>query len=256
MTVLRNNFAGGPDGTTISTSNSGQQGDNVFDVVSSVGTGQVTRFTNVGAANLSRPTAEYVLEISTGSTANTPYVGWTSSMGTLTQVWARFYFYITSISSGGTDIKLFSIVNSSLGSVVSFAIDRVTTPYVFSINNDWSGTASSLGSSPVVTGQWARVEMHAVLGSSGASAELYYYGGNNVDTPVYTDYVSLTGQNFTANADSYYLGHSSPALANIPTIYLSNWELNNYGYPGPAPFRQGLGVPMNNQPNPVAHHMI
>lgn len=257
MTVLTNNFSGGPDGTTISTSNSGQFGDDAFDAVDATGTGQVTKFASVGAANLNRPTAEYALQVSTGSTVNSPYVEWSTSMGSQAQIWTRFYFYLVSLNNTSLhDLDLFSISTSGGGTdQVSFRIRTTTTPYLFQISNDNSGTLSTLGSTPVVTGEWARIEFRSTINSSG-SADLYYYGGANVDTTTYTDSVSQASQNYgVLSAATFRLGHSNSNLANIPTIYFSNWELNNTGYPGPAPFRQGLGTPSGNLTNPIAIHM-
>jgi hypothetical protein len=255
MTVLRNNFEGGPHGTVISTSNSGQYGDNAFNAVDSVGTGQVNQFTSVDVAGLNRPTAEFVYEISTGSTINTPWVQWSTSMGSQTQIWTRFYVYFATLSTTpSNNINLFTVGSTFGYDIVSVSVRSTTSPFYFRIVNEWAGTGTTLGTVSVTAGKWHRIEFRATIGGTG-SADLFYYGEDAVDSPDYTDSVSQSGQDYgTDPADRFRLGQSVIGLANLPTTRFSNWELNNTGYPGPAPFRAGRGVPAGNMTNPIAPH--
>ena len=88
MTTLLNSFEGGTSGTTITTGNSGGASGNAFDVIN-LGSGATLAFDAAQAAfgTLSCKTA-------TGASA-TSSAEWSTSMGTLGQVWFRAYLYFT-----------------------------------------------------------------------------------------------------------------------------------------------------------------
>lgn len=258
MVVARNNFSGGPDGTTITTSNSGQYGDALFDVANSSGTGNVLQFANTGAAALSRPTAEYVMHMKTGSTGVNPSVAWNSNtISNDVQYWTRFYAYFSAVGGNATDLCLFWFSSSGSVDCASVWLRNTATPYCLYIKAG-SGTKTYMSSTPLNSGEWIRVEFRATANIISGSSDLYLYQGPDTDGVNYTDTVSQTSQNYQTNNINYAMLGQAIAFggqANTPDVYFSGWEVNNTGYPGPAPFRQGLGVPMNNQPNPVAIHM-
>lgn len=252
MTRLINNFEGGPDGTTITVANSDQTGtENAFDNLDSSGTGNVLKFKS--AATLNRPTAEYVMRIATGSTINVyPDVRWETSMGAQSQIWTRFYVYFTSITSNLRDLNLFTAWTSATTNGVGVYIQNSGAPISFAILNLKTGVITYMPT-VITAGAWHRVEFRATLSATVGSADLTYYSGDSVDSEDATDTVSITGQNFgSATANRFTLGPDWSYQANMLDTYLSNWELNNTGYPGPAPFRQGLGYPTGNLTNSVA----
>lgn len=252
MTRLINNFEGGPDGTTVTVANSDQAGtEDAFDVVDSSGTGNVLKFKS--AATLNRPTAEYVLRIATGSTINVyPDVRWETSMGAQSQIWTRFYLYLTSVSSNLRDLNLFSAWTSATTNGVAVYVQNSGTPSPLAIFNYKAGVSTFMAT-PITAGAWHRVEFRVTMSTTIGSADLTYYSGDNVDTMTPTETLSLAGQNFGAStANRFALGPDVSYQANTPDTYLSNWELNNTDYPGPAPFRQGLGYPTGNLTNSVA----
>jgi hypothetical protein len=253
MTRLINNFEGGPDGTTLTVANSDQSGtQDAFDALDSSGTGNVLKF--MSAVNLARPTAEYVLHIATGSTINVyPDVRWEASMGAQSQIWTRFYVYLTSVSANVRDLNLFSAWTSATSNGVGVYIQNSGSPLSFAILN-FKTSAISYMPTVITAGTWHRVEFRATMSATVGSADLTYYSGDNVDTTTPTDTVSITGQNFGAStANRFALGPDWSYQANTPDTYLSSWELNNTGYPGPAPFRAGKGVP-GVLTNPMAIH--
>ena len=236
MTVLNNNFNGGPDLAALSTSNSGQQGDNAFDVTGNQSAGTVQQFIDVNRSGLNRPTAQFVYGQSTGTTADNPYVQWDAAMGSQGTTYMRFYIYITSFITG-VDLPIFGIgSNSTLSDMCWISLRTSTTPVVWLLRNVNSST-QSLGSVTVSTGQWTRLELRFTAGSGTGSAQLNYYSGTDVDTTNITDTISVSAQNYGATTASWWYCGMANSVANCPTIYYSGWQLNNTGLPGPAPWR-------------------
>lgn len=248
MTILDNNFNGGPSGTTISTANSGQFDDNAFDAVSSSGIGTVLQFANGDAFGIGRPTGEFVM-VNSGGTASTPYVQWSTSMGTQTEFWIRFYLYMPSIPSSSTNRVLFSAAHTSTTSVF-VSVRQISTPRSLLIT-DAFGTVVAM-TTALAAGSWNRIEFHA---QSSGSSDLKLFAGSDVDTDTVTETLNQTGADYDATAwTKYTLGQHIVNAAAVPNAYFANWQLNNVGACGPAPFRQGLGCPAGNLSNPVAIH--
>lgn len=244
MTVLRNNFNGGPAGTTLTTGNSGQFGDDPFDVVSIPAAGGVLQFTD--AATLGRGTAQYVLQCSNGATASQEGGGWTTSMGTQTQIWWRMYIYSVALPSGALNPTIFECDN---GAAFTGSLDvQVTTGKL----RLWNGpaTVSATSTNGLVAGAWARLEGRYQYSTTVGNADVQIYLSPDADLPDET--ISISGCNMgAANSNTFQFGYIF-SRANQPTIYLSGLELNNTGFPGPAPFIR-KGVP-GIQPNPIAIH--
>lgn len=237
MTVLNNNWNGGPDLATLTTSNSGQFSDNAFDVTGNPVSGTVQQFINAARAGLARPTATFVYGQSTGTTADNPYVQWDASMGSQTTTYIRFYMYITSMFSGA-DLPIFGIgSNSVIADILWISLRTSTTPVLWILRNVHAST-QVLGSVTVVAGQWSRMELQFTASSTTTgSATLRCYAGTDVDTTNVTDTISATSQNYgAATADWWYCGMAN-SVANVPTIYYSGFQVNNTGLPGPAPWR-------------------
>jgi hypothetical protein len=256
MVQLINNFNGGPDSTDISTANSGQQGDDAFDVVSNAGSTGILKFAGININSLNRPTAEFAMRLADGNQVAQPVVGWGASLGTQAEIWTRFYmYYSTVVTTNASDLNLFSTGTAGVKGVGLF-LQTSSTPRVLYLSDHTTPTArTALMATPLVSSQWTRVELHVACDASAGSAELYYYANDDVDTDVYTDMVSQTGANYTSSTcDAVYLGQILSQQKNIPNIFFSNWEVNTTGFPGPAPFRAGKGVP-GILTNPIAIHM-
>lgn len=255
MVTLSNNFDGGPAGTTVTTVNSGQiPGNDPFDSVDSSGTGTILRF----AAAAERSTAEYVLETGTGTTATTPHVAWSTSMGAQSTVYARWYAKFTQLPtsttvnndnclfmiwSGATHCCSIWLANSAHGTAILGNPGILASP----------GVTLNPMSAVIDVGKWCRFEFRAVMSTTVGVGELRLYEWPNEDGDTPTDSLTITGQNFgAATGSSFRLGCGNPLQSQTATMH-SNWELNNTGWPGPAPFRAGKGVP-GIMSNPVAIH--
>jgi hypothetical protein len=245
VTTLRNNFDGGPDGTAITAANSDDvPGNDAFQVVSPTGSGSMLHYTD--AVALGRGTAEYVMEISTSTTANDNAVIWSTAMGTQTQVWWREYVYLTAFPGGATRMTIFESDN---GAVYTGHCEIGTVSGKLYILNG-ARTSSQITTNSLPINEWVRVEGRYLYSTTVGSAELNLYLDPDSDTPDET--ISGSGWNMgAANSNSFAFG-SAFAVANKPTTYFSGLELNNTGWPGPAPFKV-RGVP-GILTNPIAVH--
>jgi hypothetical protein len=238
MTVLNNNFNGGPDTATLGTANSGQFGDNAFDVTGNPVASTVQQFIDANRAGLNRPTSTFVYGQSTGASADNPYVQWDAAMGNQTTTYMRFYIYVTSTAGLTADQTVFGIgSNSILNDQLQINLRTSSAPVLWVLKNFNSGT-QSLGAITVATGQWTRIEIAFTASGSVGSATANFFAGADVDTTTVTDTISVSNQNYgTSTASWWYCGFQNSSVANVPTIYYANWQLNNTGNPGPAPWR-------------------
>ena len=124
-----------------------------------------------------------------------------------------------------------------------------TTGKVYMGNGPMTTTVNTTNSMPL--NDWARIEVRMKFSLTTGNADLKLFLDPDDDTP--TETISFSGVNSgTANATNYYTG-SPFSVPNKPTTYFSGLELNDVGWPGPAPFRPGKGVP-GILCNPVAIH--
>lgn len=258
MTARRNNFDGGTTGATITTSNSALGGD-AF-TVGNAPVGTTVCYGNAGALGLVRPTAEYVMQHQVGGTANAAYMGW-NNLGTPTQMWARFYVYLTdtSVHSGNSDQCLFTFDNSAQTGAVAVMLRNTASPAVFYLY-EINGNTQTLTTTTATAGVWHRVEVRVQVGAgTTGSADLRIYTDSAVDSDTYTETVGQTGKNYaltTLNEGllGSYVFNGTTQQINTPTVYFSNLEINDSGYPGAAPFRVGKGAPTGNLSSPIAVH--
>lgn len=234
MTVLRNNFDTGPDGTSITVANSDDvPGNDAFDLVGGTGTGVVRQY----SATFSRPTAEFTAHLTTGSTAGAPNVGWTSSMGSQSQIWFREYVYLSSYPPV-YDMVVFVCDNTVVYNAI--IVIRATTG-VLSVSNSPQSVTSPF-STPTPLGAWFRLEGRFQFSATTGNWELRLFDEADSDTPIETK--TATNWNLGANSSTEFaFGYAINSVANLPDLYLSGLELNNTDWPGPAPFRAGKGVP-------------
>lgn len=246
MTVLRNNLDVGPDATTITTSNSNDNGGDAFDGVYAPGaTGNLIEYSD----DIARSTATYVMHVKTGATAAAPAVLWTTAMGTQSQIWTRFYVHWqTTVPTAG--MVLLAVQGST---AYCAQIGLATGQKKLTVQVGAGGVGHTYSAiSDMVPDTWYRVEMRMQTSLTTANGELRYYF--DADSDVATETITWSGEN-SANATmtAYQLGYVASA-ANWPDTYFSGWELNTVDWPGPAPRRVGTGSPSGNLTNPVAIH--
>lgn len=242
MTTLRHNFDGGPDGTTITVANSGQvPGNDAFDGVYS--SSCVLQYTNA----FQRPTAEYVMNIDT-STAESPCVWWSTSMGTQSQIYMRMYGYFDSAPAITTSPAFFAIVGGSGAYGCCYMGLRLTTGKLYLANGSRSVFADVTAAAiPIQT--WFRVEMRMQFSTTTGNADVRYYEDADTDDP--TDTTSVSSWNTGASADQFVFGYPLK-VASLTDMYISNIAISTADWLGPAPFKV-KGVP-GSLSSPVAIH--
>lgn len=247
MTTLINNFDGGPDGTDLTSANSGQSNNDAFDLTDTASASKHIEFKD--AAALGRGTAEFVLWVSTSS-ATSAGVMWSTSMGSQSQIWFRQYMYLTQLPSDVGAVLDHPIFECDNGAVYTGWVEIGSSSGHLNIYN--GAESVSVGTTTVVpTNQWFRIGVRMLFSTTVGSVELRLYLDPDSDTPDET--ISASGWNMgAASANSFAFGYPA-TVTNRPTMYISGLELNNTGWPGPAPFRAGKGVP-GIQPNPIAIH--
>jgi hypothetical protein len=256
MVAVQHNFDGGPNGATITVTNSAQvSGNNPFDAT---GTGgniklQYGSLAINGYIN-SRPTAEYIMGVAVTSGSPRPYVAWLTTVGNQTEIWTRFYFYLTSATPTTNDLCLFAIANAS---GVAASVWLNVSSLVLQIQ-DSAATPNKVNMTTVLDiNVWHRIEFHVIMGATTGSSNLflYAYPDTDIDISSYTETVTQTGATYGAPpATQYLLGQALGTQTNLVNTFFSNWALNNTGYIGPAPFRAGLGSPAGGLTNPIAIH--
>ncbi len=252
MTILYNNLSGGPDGVDITNLNSGGGEDDAFDTYNnSANVDTILKFKD--ASSLNRPTALYVMRVSTGSTAGAVNAGWYTSMGSQSQIWMRSYNYCQVLPDSTTRPQIFGCFDIAGGGALryAFGIDKVGSDSLL-MTEDGAGH-SLYCTTPIVLQQWWRVEARVQFGSTTGNGEVRFYAEPDADLPDYTE--SLTFSNWTlggTSADFFVYGWVKN-LANLREMYVSGLALSNEDWIGPAPFRPGKGVP-GILSSPVAIH--
>jgi hypothetical protein len=239
MTILVNNFDGGPDGTTITTSNSGQGENDAFNFTHS------TNATLKFAKDNARPTAEFTAKMATSGTIAGSWVSWGSSIGTQSQIYLRMYVRYEAMPAA-----VDSIWTATSGGAVFCAWLGIhpTTHHLYIANSPQ--TALTDCSMPIIVGQWFRVECRIQFSTTTGNAELRYY--EDPDSEDATDIVTVSNYNFGASSANEFFWGYIVQDSKLENLYLSGLELNNEGWPGPAPFKV-KGVP-GIQPSAIAIH--
>lgn len=250
MTVLRNNFTAGPDGTDITNTNSGGGEDDAFDTYNnSAHADTILKFKS--AEGLDRNTAEFVMRASTGAVAGPVYLAWYSSMGAQTQFWVRFYCFFSAAPDNALSPVMFQTLE--LPSARRCCIGVVGSGgggvhKLFSENAP--GTVQVQSSTGIIEGSWFRVEARFQCHTSTGNGEIRYYEDADSDTP--TDTMTFSSWNLGGSQSDFYGFGYTVSDANLETMYLSGIALSDEDWIGPEPFKI-KGVP-GIQPNPVAIH--
>jgi hypothetical protein len=259
MTRLVHNFDGGPHQATITVANSSQvPGNNTFD---GVGTGShlFQQYISMDAAGyLSRPTAEFVFGAavsSLGGAYSRPFVAWAAAMGAQSEIWARFYVLNSATVLSARDLNIFAVAdNSSNGCAVWL---RTTTSPIVMYMGDIPAANVVTTTTPIAFNTWYRVECHVIFGAGTGFSELRLYASPNADNELaqYTETISQnTGAYGAGPGQQYILGQGIGYNDVVENTFFSNLEINNIGFPGPAPFRLGKGYPAGGLTNPIAIH--
>jgi hypothetical protein len=248
VTVLRNNYTSGPDGTTFTLAASGANEDDAFDTFNkSADSNVILKYKT--AAGLDRPTADYVLRMSTGAVTGSTYTAWSTSMGAQSQFWIRFYCYFSVAPDTFASPLIFQAVDTVGGSRCNLGIMGDTGPHLLFTENA-AGTVYTATSAGIIEGTWFRVEARFQCSTTTGNGEVRYFEEADSDAP--TETLTFTNWNLGGPTSNFFAFGYTATATNLETMYQSGIALSNEDWIGPAPFK-AKGVP-GIQPNPIAIH--
>lgn len=217
MPTITNNADGGSDGTTVTAGNSGGASGTAYDSV--VGTPTIT-FDNDHASSGS---LAYKV---TGGTGAQQMV-WSTALGTVGQLWGRFYIW----SSGAPSTNI-GIVRFTVGGSQTARLRYETTGQL--MLSDAGNGPEVTTTSAIPTGQWVRVEFQITFTPATGTCDLRYYSDAESETA--TESLSSSSLNAALNCDTVQIGcHNTVTL----TYWMDDIEINTTGFPGPAPRGRG-----------------
>lgn len=222
MTVLTNSFEGGTNGTTLTTANSGGASGNAFDAVTNTGTNAVDIFDNTVAAH-----GTLSCKVATGTSSVQSLNRWSTSMGTVTQVWFRMYLYFTAFPTAVTRVMGYATSGGTTCGIVGVA---ATTGKVNFFNA--SGSAIITTANAVPLNAWCRVEGFLIGSATVGQMQLKLFTTPDSQTP--TEMLTSTAaQNTTGAPGLYSFGIISNA-ANLGPFWMDDIGISSTGYLGPA----------------------
>ncbi len=253
MTIVKNNFLGTP-GVAWTVANSGGEGD-PFDTFGDNSANGVV-FQYASASGLDRPTAETVLEMSTGNSAYSPAAVWTTSFGSQSQVYVRFYVQVASApASSQTTLPYWFHLASGGLPYLSLGYYDYSPFYWIAVtrNAQQAGEAVSYFTTNVQWGKWLRFEIYANVATSGGTIQVDFYDAPNADSDTPTETKNIN-HNFPSNSVDMYMVGQGVDRKLVPTTYFSGFALSNEGWIGPAPFHPGSRSVPGVLSTPVAVH--
>lgn len=217
MPTLQNRAEGGTEDATVTTGNSGGASGSAWDTVT-ISAGGALTYDNEHARN---DRAYKVV----GSTSNVVYLIWTSSLGTVGEVWGRFYLCLTAAPASAT-----GIMRLRVGGVQTMRI-QMNTAGQLEVRKNSGNTNIGTITTAVPTDQWVRIEWHCLATTTSADLECRLY--TDADSSTITDQFSATAETLTnANIDEFNLGQHT--VTTSATYWLDDVQINTTGWPGPS----------------------
>jgi len=227
MTVLLNSFEGGTSGTSVSTANSGGASGNAFDVVT-IGSGDTNAYDNTQAAH-----GTLSCKIATGATAAAAYDRWSTSIGTVSQVWFRMYLYFTAIPTAITR-------------VMGYATTAGTTCGIVAVNTSGKVSFFNAGGSAIITtantiplNSWFRVEGFLIGSATAGQMQLKTFI-SGMDSQTASELLTSTAVQNTTGAPGLYSFGQISNTASVGPFWMDDIGLSTTGYLGP------YGTPTTN----------
>lgn len=206
------------DETAISAANSGDgNAGDAFDAVSVGGAGVAVYDTG------QRYTGSYAGRFQQDGT-NGNFLQWaSSSVGSVTQMFGRFYIYVAAQPADSFWIIVPLLTGTRNGIV------RWNASGTIDVFDSTLGLAQS-GSQTVPLNQWVRFEWRLVCHASAGSFEFKMFRGDSI-TPVET--VTLSGANTLGSSNTIEIGQAVGFATGL-TWWLDEIEVNSTEYPGPV----------------------
>jgi hypothetical protein len=258
MTVLRHNFEGGSQGTTITAATYGVPDDPWDEVPPKYGNTD-----NYYSASLSRPSAEWIGTVSTMISTGVDDPCWVwDSLGNRSSIYARWYCKVNNVPS----VTLSPTVFGAQTGGTSWGTGTTWCTFVsLAASNQKLVVADGNGANPSYTvnayqlDAWFRVELVLNFSATVGSGELRYYGSNpDADVEDWEDRIVFSGKDFNSATASRFAFGITYAQKPIDDISFSGCAISTDGiWIGPEPWRAGKGFPNMNLSNPIAiHHNV
>lgn len=226
---LNNGAEGGSHGVTVSAANSGGASGDAFN--STVGTPAIT-FDNTHALG--------TLAYRVAPTTSAQQVVWSSaSLGTQSELWARVYIW-----SGGAPSAANGLLRFTVGGSQTARLSYESTGVM--VFRDAGNAAEITGTVAITTGQWVRVEVHAIFTPATGTTEIRLY--NNADSTTASETLSSGTANLATNCDTVQIGSFNNVTQSA--FWLDGLQVNNTGWPGPITRRRS-GLLMASSPAAV-----
>jgi hypothetical protein len=221
VTQLRNNFVGLSNGTTITTGNSGGSSGDAFDAIGTIPTGGV-----LAADNSRQLHAEVALKLSTSTTAGSPLVSWTTSMGAKARIFGRAYFQVDVFPAAKARFINFMSSATQCASVV------VGTTGLISIRNS-AGTDVTTSTSAISVDSWCRIEFDYTFSTTVGAASVAIYTTPDGTTPVQT-ITAAASQNFGASTANTFQFGSAGSSASLGPWWFADLGIDDTALLGPT----------------------
>lgn len=223
----RNTLEGGTSGTTISNANSGGASGTAFDVITGT-----PKFSN---AHVHNGSMAMICDTTASALATSPQ--WTFSGAVSSNIYARFYIYITAIPVTTTTI-IWSTFDNAGTPVRNIAMRHMITTGNYQFINS-AGTQQLIGTKPIPLNQWVRFDIRLLPTTSGGQIECYMFSGANLENSILgtaDDHVTATGLVISGNGSviNTRFGPAGTVAASY-VAYFDDVAINTLGFIGPSP---------------------
>lgn len=209
---LNNGAEGGTASVAVSSGNSGGASGDAFN--STVGTPAITYDSTHALGTLAYRVAP---------TTSAQQMVWSSaSLGTRGELWGRFYLWSAGAPSAANGLVRF-LVGGSQTARLSYEAGGTLT------FRDAGNSPEITSSGIIPTGQWVRIEWHAIFTPATGTTELRIY--NNADSTTATETLSSGSANLGTNCDAVQLGSFNNVTQSA--FWLDGLQVNDTGWPGP-----------------------
>lgn len=234
----------GPNGTTVDATNSALTGDTVTPAI-----GASATLIYSSAQTIHQSTA---FAITTGASAVNCNLPWTLPAAVPT---LYFRGYLRTPSSFAVAPSIARILSGGAGGSQAARLAWNAAGNV--LIRDSGNVTRATSTNAMTTSTWYRVEGFVTQGATG-TAEIKFWTGASIDsTGAPTETLTAASFNFGAvNVDTVTWGQVA-GLANVPTWYLADTWLTDFGYVGPTAQGQQLVLPERWQPvRPLAWQTV
>lgn len=224
MAAKANTFEGGSDTTVITTANSGGASGDAFDAVTS-NTANYAKFSTTQAFQGTK-SGKFNGDVTEGLTCHADY--WQPS--TTTEVWARFYVYLTANDPVGT--RLLESRTAADGVTGGLTLQ---SGGLLQLRDSAGAITAKVTTNAVPLNSWCRVEyrVKADGGTSSGEVEVWLYTDPNATSPAAGDNQLATGRVTGANVDRIRVGWPNGSNGTGIVWYCDGLAFSSAGKLGP-----------------------